>query len=104
MAQFSVDLNKLVGASRAWDQTADSLEGASVQAQAITYSHKEVQWGPFLEAWNAQIKAAQYIHDRLAEGQKETRAIGEVLEHIAKVYREQDDNFANVLIKLDGEL
>jgi hypothetical protein len=39
------------------------------------------------------VAAAQYMYDRLTEGSTETDSIGAVLEHVSKVYQEQDQNF-----------
>ncbi|BDT96782.1 hypothetical protein IFM12275_67580 [Nocardia sputorum] len=101
MADFSVDLNQLVSASNAWIRASDCLGDAAEKSQEIREGHKEVVWALYQETWNAQVAAAQYMQDRLSEGRTETQSIGEVLAHVAKVYAEQDQSFANVLIKLD---
>jgi hypothetical protein len=101
VANYAVDLNELISASRAWGHASDRLGEAATKAQNIQNSNKEVVWALFKDAWDAQVAAAQYMYDRLTEGTTETDSIGDVLEHVAKVYQEQDQNFANVLIKLD---
>ncbi|WP_040780622.1 hypothetical protein [Nocardia pneumoniae] len=101
MTNFSADMNQLVSAARAWHRASDSLGEAAHKADSIRHSNKDVVWALFQEAWNAQVAAAQYMYDRLSEGRDETEAIGDVLEHVANVYLQQDQNFANVLIKLD---
>ncbi|MFF0494305.1 hypothetical protein ACFYTQ_35250 [Nocardia sp. NPDC004068] len=101
MVNFSADLNQLVAASRAWGHASAALGEAASKAQSIQYSHKEVVWAMFQETWNAQVQAAQYMHDRLIEGRDETAAMQDVLAHVARVYQEQDQDFADVLIKLD---
>ncbi|MEV4239605.1 MULTISPECIES: hypothetical protein [unclassified Nocardia] len=101
MANYSVDLNELISAARAWGHASDSLGEAATKAQNIQNSNKEVVWAVFQDAWDAQVAAAQYMYNRLTEGATETDSIGAVLEHVAKVYQEQDQNFANAVIKLD---
>ncbi|WP_330229434.1 hypothetical protein OHA40_25725 [Nocardia sp. NBC_00508] len=101
MTNFSADLNQLVAAARAWRRASDCLGDAAHKADSIRYSNRDVVWALFQEAWNAQATAAKYMYDRLSEGRDETDAIGDVLEHVANVYMEQDQNFANVLIKMD---
>ncbi|MEU6184930.1 hypothetical protein [Nocardia sp. NPDC047038] len=101
MVDFSVDLNQLVFASNAWVRASDHLDDAAQKAEEIRDSNREVVWALYQEAWTAQVAAAQYMQDRLTEGRAETQSIGDVLAHVAKVYAEHDQNFANVLIKLD---
>ncbi|MFE7742886.1 hypothetical protein [Nocardia sp. NPDC057455] len=101
MTDFSVDLNQLLSASRAWDRASGHLADAAHNASSIQYSNRDVIWALFQEAWDAQVAAAQYMHDRLIEGRDETQSIADVLSHVAKVYMEQDQSFENVLIKLD---
>ncbi|MGW4717471.1 hypothetical protein [Nocardia sp. NPDC004260] len=103
MVDFSADLNQLISASNAWAHASDHLGDAAQKAQEIRDSNKEVVWALYQEAWAAQVAAAQYMQDRLTEGHAETQSIGDVLAHVAKVYAEQDQSFANVLIKLDEE-
>ncbi|MBF6073398.1 hypothetical protein IU498_02010 [Nocardia beijingensis] len=101
MVDFSVDLNQLVSASNAWARASDHLDDAARKAREIRDSNQEVVWALYEEAWAAQVAAAQYMQDRLTEGRTETQSIGNVLAHVAKVYAEQDESFAHVLIKLN---
>ncbi|MEU1544518.1 hypothetical protein [Nocardia sp. NPDC005745] len=103
MVNFSADLNQLVKAARAWDQASDALTVAATEAQSIHFSHQDVAWGLFRETWDAQMAAARYMYDRLVEGRDETDSIARVLDHVAKVIQEQDQNFANVLIELEED-
>lgn len=103
MVDFAADLNQLVKAARAWDHASDTLTVAATQAQSIHFSHQDVAWGLFRDTWEAQVAAARYMYERLVEGRDETNAIAEVLDHVAKVHQEQDQNFANVLIELEAD-
>ncbi|UAK29888.1 hypothetical protein K8O92_17985 [Nocardia asteroides] len=103
MVGFAADLNQLVKAARAWDHASDTLTVAATQAQRIHFSHQDVAWGLFRDTWEAQVAAARYMYERLVEGRDETNAIAAVLDHVAKVYQEQDQNFANVLIELEAD-
>ncbi|MFD0361983.1 hypothetical protein ACFQZZ_11070 [Nocardia sp. GCM10030253] len=103
MVNFSMDLNQLIKAARAWDHASDTLTVAATQAQSIHFSHQDVVWGLFQDAWDAQAAAARYMYDRMVEGRNETDSIAKVLDHVAKVHQEQDQNFANVLIKLEDD-
>ncbi|MFF7944177.1 hypothetical protein ACFZC5_31115 [Nocardia gamkensis] len=103
MVNFSADLNQLVRAARAWDHASDALTDAATEAQSIHFSHQDVVWGLFQETWEAQMAAARYMYDRLVEGRDETASIARALDHVAKVYQEQDHNFANVLIELEAD-
>lgn len=103
MVDFSMDLNQLVKAARAWDHASDALTIAATAAQSIGFSHQDVVWGVFEETWAAQKNSARYMYDRLVEGRDETESIARVLDHVVKVHQEQDQNFANVLIKLEED-
>jgi hypothetical protein len=103
MVNFSADLNQLVRAARAWHHASDALAVAATEAQSIHFSHQDVAWGLFQETWETQMAAARYMYDRLVEGRDETDSIARVLDHVAKVYQEQDHNFANVLIELEAD-
>ncbi|MEV6140364.1 hypothetical protein AB0L63_30850 [Nocardia sp. NPDC051990] len=103
MPDFSADLNKLVSSAKAWENASTDLKQGTEKAQGIQYSNKEVAWALFQEIWDAQVAAAQYMSDRVSEGSKQTEAMGNTLEHVAKVLMEQDQNFASVLLRLDEE-
>ncbi|MFI9405834.1 hypothetical protein [Nocardia sp. NPDC052316] len=103
MVNFAMDLNQLVKASRAWDHASDALTVAATQAQSIHFSHQDVAWGLFQDAWDTQKVVARYMYDILVEGRNETDSIAKVLDHVAKVHQEQDQNFANVLIELEDD-
>ncbi len=104
MTHFSVDLNKLLEAAAAWRDASADGDRASGLAQKISTSHQDVTWSIFQEAWQAQVDAAKYMKDRLAEASSEAISISNVLTHVATVYREQDANFANTLTKLQSGL
>ncbi|MEV6557149.1 hypothetical protein AB0M22_15620 [Nocardia sp. NPDC051756] len=103
MPDFSADLNRIVKSASAWDSASNDLKQGSAKAQAIRESNKDVVWALFQETWDASVKAAQYVYDRLNEGSREMGEMGDALEHVAKVLMEQDQNFANVLFTLDAE-
>ncbi|WP_216912724.1 hypothetical protein [Nocardia noduli] len=103
MGEFQVDLTHLVEASAAWGDASEVLSTAAISAQAIQDSHKEIIWGIFADAWTAQAKAAEYMHDRLAEASTETHAIENVLAHVAKVYGAHDEELAAAIARLHGD-
>ncbi|KAA8887892.1 hypothetical protein F3087_12390 [Nocardia colli] len=103
MPDFSADLNKLLDAADAWQDASVEFNTSAEKAKSIQESHAEVVWAVFQEVWTSQVKAAEYLKNRLTEGRDEASAIGNVLNHVAAVYKEKDENFANVLIKLQGE-
>lgn len=97
---FSLDLNKMATASAAWQETSRDLETAARSTRSIAESHGDINWSVFNDTWQAQKNAAQWLRDRLGEGSREATSISNVLTHIATVFQEKDQNFANVLIKL----
>ncbi|WP_067474172.1 hypothetical protein [Nocardia amamiensis] len=103
MPDFSADLNQLVKSARSWEYASKDLKEGAAKAQSIQDSNKEIVWALFQDAWDANLKAAQYMYDRMNEGGKESESMGDVLQHVAKVLMEQDQNFANVLLKLDSD-
>ncbi|PXX68531.1 hypothetical protein DFR70_102213 [Nocardia tenerifensis] len=103
MPDFHADLNKLLDAAAAWQNASVELNTSAEKAGSIQGSHAEVVWGVFQEVWTSQVKAAEYMKNRLTEARDEASAVGNVLTHVATVFREKDENFANVLIKLQGE-
>ncbi|MFC9892092.1 hypothetical protein ACFVMC_00220 [Nocardia sp. NPDC127579] len=103
MPQFSVDFNKLLSVTRAWDEASTALGNGAAKADAID-PNSEVVWGIFQNAWGANLRAAQYLRDRMKEGQTETDSMGNTLAHVSKVLQEQDQNFANVLHQLEGDV
>ncbi|WP_330253513.1 hypothetical protein OG874_02545 [Nocardia sp. NBC_00565] len=104
MTNFSVDLNRLVSASRAWSEASQVLGVAAGKAQEIADSNKDVIWAMWADVWEAQLAAARYVNARLLEGKAEASSIGNILDHVAKVYQEQDQRYANVIIKLTETL
>jgi hypothetical protein len=102
MSEFQVDLDHLLAAANTWEDASNALSQGATKAKDIHDSHKEVTWSVFQEIWDAQVSAADYMQKRLTEGSSEAHSIGSVLKHVASVYLEKDQNFANTLIKLHG--
>ncbi|MGO4648807.1 hypothetical protein AB4305_28205 [Nocardia sp. 2YAB30] len=102
MTEFQVDLDHLLAAANTWEDASNALSQGAAQARDIHDSHKEVMWSMFQKIWDAQVSAADYIQNRLIEGSSEAHSIGSVLKHVASIYLEKDQNFANALIKLHG--
>ncbi|MEV6278038.1 hypothetical protein [Nocardia sp. NPDC051832] len=100
MTDFSTDLSALYTAADAWSDASGVLTTAAAAAEAIRVSHANVQWGVFQDSWNASVNAADYMKNRLTEGSTEAAAIGNVLQHVAKVYHEQDENFKTAIVNV----
>lgn len=102
MADLQVDFNQLRTASRAWIESSDELNSAATQSEEAKNSHSQVNWSILQDTWDAHVKVAQYIHDRLIEGVSETESMGTVLHHVSEIYLQQDERFAHVLVQLDS--
>ncbi|WP_157107588.1 hypothetical protein [Nocardia amikacinitolerans] len=83
MPDFSADLNQLVKSARSWENASKDLKEGATKAQGIQNGNKEVVWGLFRDAWDANLKAAQYMYDRMNEGSQEAESMGDALEHVA---------------------
>jgi uncharacterized protein YukE len=102
MTNFQVDLAQLRETAKAWSTASDDLKSGVTKAQELHDCNKDITWSVFQEVWDAQVAAAQFLHDRLSEGSAEAQSISNVLNHIATVYQNHDQNAAGAISNVGG--
>lgn len=102
MPDFQADINAILGAADAWADSSFELEQSEQKAKSLTEVQGEVTWGVFQDIWNAHVKAATYMQDRLREGNTVTNEISTNLVHVANVFKEQDERFSSTILNLDS--
>ncbi|MEU0506438.1 type VII secretion target [Nocardia sp. NPDC005998] len=102
MTNFQVDLVQLRDTAKAWSTASDDLSTAVTKAQELHDCNKEITWSVFQAVWDAQVSAAQFLHDRLNEGSTEAKSISNVLNHIATVYENHDQGWASQISNNGG--
>ncbi|MGV9749953.1 hypothetical protein [Nocardia farcinica] len=98
-----VDTTLLVESGKKWiNDVSPALSHAADAINELKYS--AIQFGRFVFAWQAYIKAASYIQDRLREGAPAAEEIGSALYAVAQSFDEQQAAHKTDIQRLDTDI